>query len=285
MTKYSAIICSIICFVIFLITACDKEEKIPTFLSINSIGLKATPLQESTSHKIKDVWVYIDGQILGAYEMPARFPVLEEGNHTVTFAAGILVDGISATRVKYPFFNFFDTTLVFIPGQTINLADSIFVKYNEGQANTWYEGFEGGGFTFAAIPSSDAQLLIENSDVFEGARSSKFILTNDDPIFSGQMQDGYPITTQSSTFFELNYKAEQPFAVGMTVITGASSKNVYVATVNKSAAWNKIYIDVSKVVNENQSSLNSFRIYIYAALESGRNQSIIYLDNLKLLHN
>ena len=286
MTKYSAIICSTIFLMILLLSACKQEEQIPAFLSVNAISVTSNYASQGTAaHNIKDAWIYIDGQVQGVYELPARFPVLEEGNHTVTIAAGIFENGISATRTKYPYYNFYDTLINFVAGQTLALPSPIPVKYFDGQTYTWYEDFEGTGFTFASIPSSDAQLVIENTDVFEGLHSSKFILTGDDPVFSGQMQDGYSINTQNATFLELNFKAEQPFAVGMTVISGASSKNVYVATVNKSDSWNKIYIDLSKVVNENQSSANVFRIYIYAALEAGRSQSVIYLDNLKLLHN
>ena len=98
------------------------------------------------------------------------------------------------------------------------------------------------------------------------------------------MDLGYPIVSQNKTFLELNYKAEQPFSVGMKVNTGADVKTVYALTVNKSDSWNKIYIDLSKIVNENQTA-DDFKVYIYAELESGLSQSVIHIDNMKLLHN
>lgn len=285
MRKYIAVISSIIFLVLFLLIGCDKEEKVPAYLSINSMSLTSNYLVVGTaSHNIKDAWVYIDGQVLGVYELPARFPVLSEGRHSLNIAAGIFVDGVSATRTKYPFYNFYDTIIDFVAGQTLALPAPIPVKYFEGQTYTWYEDFEGTGFTFIANPSSDVQIIGTTDDVFEGTGSAKFTLTSDDPKFDGQMQDGYAIVTQNSTFLELNYKTEQPFSVGMRVSTGVSTKTVYVATVNTSAAWNKIYIDLSKVVNENQSA-DLFRVYIYAELSSGRSQSIVYLDNFKLIHN
>ena len=70
----------------------------------------------------------------------------------------------------------------------------------------------------------------------------------------------------------------------MKVTKSGSTKTVYVLSINKSDSWNKIYIDLSKVVNENQTA-SEFRIYIYAELESGRSQSVIHFDNMKLLHN
>lgn len=288
MRKYIAVISSIIFLVLFLLIGCDKEEKVPAYLSINSMSLTSNYLVVGTaSHNIKDAWVYIDGQVLGVYELPARFPVLSEGRHSLNIAAGIFVDGVSATRTKYPFYNFYDTIVDFVAGQTLVLPASIPVKYFEGQHYTWYEDFEGTGETFISnspTPTGYAQLEPELSNAFEGTRSAKFTLFIDEPKFDGQMLDGYPIVTQNSTFLELNYKTEQPFSVGMRVSTGVSTKTVYVATVNTSAAWNKIYIDLSKVVNENQSA-DLFRVYIYAELSSGRSQSIVYLDNFKLIHN
>ena len=104
-------------------------------------------------------------------------------------------------------------------------------------------------------------LVIDNTDVFEGSNSAKFTLTGSLPKFIGEMDDGKSIVSQNKTFLELNYKAEQPFSVGMKVITGVDSKTVYALTVNKSDSWNKIYIDLSKIVNENQTADN-FKVYI-----------------------
>ena len=273
----------------FLIaTSCNvinPAEPVPAYLTIDSIYLSTNiSVQGSNSNKIKDAWVYIDGQELGVYELPARFPVLAEGRHEITIAAGIFINGISATRIKYPFYNFLDTVLNFQPGVSDLSLGKFKVKYFEGQTYTWYEDFEATGYTFQANISSDVQVEIDNIDKFEGNNSGRATLISDKPKFYGEMQVDSPIVSQNKTFLELNYKSEQAFSVGMKVTTAGFVKTVYILTVNKSDTWNKIYVDLSKVVNENQTA-SGFSIYIYAELESGRSQSVLHFDNMKLLHN
>ena len=288
MTKKSAITFSIILFNVMLImSSCNKEEPIPAYFQINSFSLSSDSATQGTnSHNIKDAWVYIDGQVLGVYELPARFPVLAEGNHSISIAPGIIVNGIAATRLKYPFYNFYDATVNFVPGQTASLPSVIPTKYAVGFHYTWYEDFDGAGLNpfIGTTTVGYAPLIPDNSDVFQGFQSAKFTLFDTQTQFEGEMQVGVPIVSQNKTFLELNYKAEQPFSVGMKVTTGADVKSVYALTVNKSDSWNKIYIDLAKIVNENQTADN-FKVYIYAELESGRTQSVIHIDNLKLLHN
>ena len=286
MTKKSAITFSFfISNLLLLLSSCNKEEPTPAYISINSFSLTSDYATQGTnSQNIKDAWVYVDGQVLGVYELPARIPVLKDGRHDISIAAGILVNGIAATRIKYPFYNFFDTVATFVAGKTFELPALVPVKYSSGLQYTWYEDFDGSGYTFKESPTSDALLMIDNTDVFQGVKSAKFTLNTSLTKFYGEMDDGFPIVTQNKTFLELNYKADQPFSIGMKVTTGTDSKSVYALTVNNSAFWNKIYIDLSKIVNENQNADN-FRVYIYAELEAGRNESVVHIDNLKLLHN
>ena len=286
MTRKVAIPFWIVCSLFMLmLSSCIKEDKAPVFLSIDSFNLSSNyATQGSASHHINDAWIYIDGQVLGVYELPARFPVLAEGRHEVSIGPGIIVNGISATRLKYPFYNFFDTIVNFQPGVSDLSLGKIKTKYFDSQTYTWYEDFEATGFTFQANTSSNVFVTIDNIDKYEGNNSGKVTLISDKPIFYGEMQVDSPIVTQNKTFLELNYKSEQIFSVGMKVTKSGSTKTVYVLSINKSDSWNKIYIDLSKVVNENQTA-SEFRIYIYAELESGRSQSVIHFDNMKLLHN
>lgn len=285
MTRQSTIVFSAMLFVAVMISSCRKKIDVPSFIVIDNIAVTSNYATQGTaSSKITDAWVYIDGIEQGVYEMPARFPVIAEGRHQVTVAAGILVNGITATRTKYPFLNFHDTIIDLVPGKDIKIPSPVIVKYFSGLSYTWYEDFEGTGYTFKESSTSDAVLVPITSGVFEGSFSTKFTIDTDHPNFFGEMQEDFPIVTQSNTFFELNYKADQPFNIGMKVTTGVDTKTVYALTVNKSAEWNKIYVDLSKIVTDNQSADN-FRVYIYASLDAGRSESVIYLDNLKLLHN
>ena len=50
--------------------------------------------------------VYINDDLVGVYELPAKFPVLKEGNVTVKVFAGIIDFAKDPPRgVKYPFYD------------------------------------------------------------------------------------------------------------------------------------------------------------------------------------
>jgi hypothetical protein len=272
---------------VLLLSGCDPEEQIPSYLSVNSMHVNADyPTQGTSSSNIKDVWVYVDNELLGIYELPARFPVLKEGIHNVLIGAGIYENGISATRTRYPLYRSFSADVDFKPGATVSLPADIEVAYFDINY-TWYEDFEGSIFSFDSAAGSKAGFIAANNDdPFEGNFSGKFVLTEANNYFLGECLDSTKdINSFNTAWIELNYKAEQPFEVGLKVKQPDNSIDTeYALTVNRSAAWNKIYINVSDIAGRN-SSAKFFKVYITASLESGRSQSVFYIDNLKLIHN
>ena len=75
-----------------------KRNLTPAYIKINDIELN-----NSSTDKITDAWVYIENQLQGVYELPAKFPVLETGVKEIRIKAGIKNNGISSSRVFYPF--------------------------------------------------------------------------------------------------------------------------------------------------------------------------------------
>ena len=73
--------------IVLVLSSCQKEDKvdIPTYLKIDNIALD----EGNTTSNITDAWVYVNDQLQGVYELPAKFPVLEEEIQTVRIKAGI----------------------------------------------------------------------------------------------------------------------------------------------------------------------------------------------------
>jgi hypothetical protein len=94
----------IIIFFIFLISCSKNDVEIPTLITVNEFELSSTSISGSNSQNISDVWFYVNDSLQGVYELPASFPVLKTGINNVRLKAGIKVNGISSTRVTYPFF-------------------------------------------------------------------------------------------------------------------------------------------------------------------------------------
>ena len=115
-----------------VLNSCKEDEPIPAYIKIDAVDLTTDQNTEGwNSQGIKDAWVYIDNNLVGAFELPAEFPVLEEGTHNISVGGGILLNGISSTRTEYPMYRFYESTVSLIPEQTttVNPVCYIFYKY------------------------------------------------------------------------------------------------------------------------------------------------------------
>ena len=126
----------------------NPAEPVPSYIHIEKITLSTDPSVEGTSSsKITDAWVYVDGNLLGCFELPVTFPVIGEGVHTITVKGGIKVNGIAATRAPYPFFTNFVQQVTLTQKQVT--AISPVVHYVSGISWTnsnaiFMDNFEGG---------------------------------------------------------------------------------------------------------------------------------------------
>src|SRR5690606_1839939 len=84
----------------------NKEEGVPTYIRIDDIGFETTEGQGTDDHKITHAWVYANDQFVGAYEVPALVPVLNQGNTEIKVSGGIEYNGISAYPGVYPHLDF-----------------------------------------------------------------------------------------------------------------------------------------------------------------------------------
>src|SRR5689334_23258519 len=88
----------------------NPDEPVPVVVACDTIGFHVTNASQGTnSSSITDMWLFVDGNLLGAFELPAHIPVLAEGSHTLTIRPGILINGIKGSRGPYPFYTSYDT--------------------------------------------------------------------------------------------------------------------------------------------------------------------------------
>ena len=80
----------------------DPAEEIPSYLHIDAMTLTATGNQGSSTSDITDAWVFMDGQLLGGFELPCTIPILAEGAHNFIIRGGVKMNGLSSTRAIYP---------------------------------------------------------------------------------------------------------------------------------------------------------------------------------------
>ena len=264
--------------IILILASCQKEDPggIPSYIKINSIDFEG-----NTSSYITDAWVYINGQLQGVYELPAKFPVLEQGNTNIKVYAGIKNNGIASNRIIYPFYsadtinkllNINSTTEIY---PTVNIKGNIDGHLDDFESTfsfNYDSGFKvessGNGNNYGSLTLSDSDSIIITE-----------INYKDFPlIFNNVPQEGSP------TYLELDYKSNTLFLVGMYISTPNSPTiDRQLLLINPKEDWNKIYIDLTQSVSE-AIGAETFSIYIKMQRDTNLDKNKLDFDNIRIIH-
>lgn len=273
--------------VVLLFGSCNlinPTEPQPSYLTINHMLVTSKYITQGTnSSKVKDVWVYVDGSYIGTFELPAKVPVLSKGVHHVELGAGIYINGISATREAYSLYKYYANDINLAPGKT-SLIDTAIVSYFPDLQYTWFEDFEGSGFSLDTLSTSLGKITLDSTNAFEGHGCLHLALNSTDTIIECVSNNYYQLPKGDPDYLEMNYKCDEPFVVGMmaTDLFGVENKYIII-TLNTSPDWNKIYIKLTPTVDAVLQT-TGFKMYFGALLVSGASTGNIYLDNLKLIY-
>ncbi len=274
-----------------LLPSCEvinPDEGIPSYIQIDTITLSTNYATEgTTSHKITDAWVYIDDQLIGAYELPATVPVLQSGSHKIVVKAGLKMNGIAATRIPYPFFVPYEITTELFPDSVLVLHPH--VTYSTSTTFSWLEDFESPGYTLEITSMSDTSLnrITGTSHVFEGNSTGFFALRNPPHVlFECKTINEYVLPKGGQgVFLELNYKCNNTFRIGIfeNEAGGVSNQVPQTIVINKSENWNKIYVNLTNEVSYFANAIN-YNVYFGVIPDEGNPQPMVYVDNIKLVY-
>lgn len=258
----------------------NPEETIPSYIEINQFNLNTNYDQGTNSNKIEDVWVFIDDNLQGIYELPAILPVLKEGKHKIELKAGIKKNGISASRCYYPFYT--------------SYVDSIEIKYDsivEINPNITYniqnipfiEDFENSGIKIINSGESDTSIIVKNdTHSFEGKYGLAELNENQN-IFECSTYDNFVFSNSQNIYLEMDYKSNVTFVVGIYITTPFEIIQEPFLYINPKENWNKIYVDLSQKI-ASYSNAVSFNIWIGFGNNSEENKRIM-IDNVKVVYN
>ena len=261
-----------------------KDQGVPAYLHVDTVQVVGTPQTQGTlSARVKDVWLYIDGDLQGAYPLPATIPLLREGTVRLQFNAGILLNGISATRAAYPFFVPWDTVVDLYRGRTDTLRPR--TSYRNTVRYVWLEDFDNLGFGLRARSGSDTVLLRENrtDSVFEGLSSLYMAVDQRAPYLVAESIDQFGLTAGKPCFLELNYRNNVPLQVGLQSQLGSDiSDPLWIVELAPTALWSKQYINFSPYLGVVNGA--RYRVLLRPLHPSGSTvTSRVWVDNLKLL--
>lgn len=271
----------------------DKEEQIPSYIYVDSVGINPNYVDfGSNSHNITDVWVYLNDELLGCYELPARIPILAEGNNKLTFYAGVKINGMSALRATYPFYATKDYNIYLRNDSALTIKPMFdFVPSCELAFN---EDFESAGIIFEKTLLSDTniQSTAAPEDVFINTQNSAEVsnysgvvyLDTARTVFEVQNIVGYDLPKNGTyVFLEMNYKCTTPIQVGVKAFYSSSMVRCELIGLNPTNTWKKVYVNLTSKISE-ASSATSFKIYFAGALRTGATSDKVLFDNIKLIH-
>ncbi len=271
----------------------NPSEDIPAYLNIEKMDVMSSGAQGSNSQIITDAWVYVDNEYIGAYPLPARVPVLEEGVQTLTIFPGIKLNGISSDRNIYPFYDKYEVDVEFVPTEDLTVNPTL--EYADNAVFQLMENFEGVNHLFSTDLDGDDETFFEGNEDggFEG-RSGVATLSDGHFLVSAATDyiNTFPaISAGYTSFVEINFKTDVGFKVGL-IAYDQNNNAIYTSvdrTVRETKEWKKIYFDMSTPLQEAAQSpgVANYRIVLIGQLSPDALDTLpvakVYVDNVKFI--
>lgn len=264
----------------------DSDQPIPSYLVINKINVFTTENQGVPTHKISDVWVYADNELIGVFEIPSKIPIIVKGDTTkFTISPGIRNNGETSRSFIYLLMDAEQFTIPLAPGEEVE--KELTFSYSQNAVFDFVESFESIGHIFTLDLDNNSETFIEitDEDAVAGSKSGKISLDaiNNDigvaTIFSYDRSQN----SGRDSYLEMDYKCDIPFFVGVIYVQEGQEVTQPLLVVNPKDDWNKIYVDFTQILTS--PVLETYRVYFTTNLDPlNQTSGEIFLDNLKFVH-
>jgi hypothetical protein len=292
-------ISSLLAIALVALLACERKAEIPVFVTVDNFRIETDfATQGSASSRITTIWVELDQQEIGVFELPASFPLITNGTQqTLKIIPGINLNGVTALRNQYEYYEPFTLTKNFVPGEEIKLQspgiDFPVTKYDNLSSIIRVEDFEGAGLNFDRTSKSDTTILITNepSEIFSeplldeiNVRSGKIVIPRGNSIVEFKSINSYVLPKFSTNvYLEVNFKCEVPVTFGVFANGSGQIVQAPVVTVFPTDEWKKIYINLAVEVSAYPNAAN-YNVFFGAINTDQNNTKTIFIDNMKLVY-
>jgi len=275
-------------FLSTILMSCDiinPPEPIPAYIRIDTVHVVVNDIDKGSAlHNLNNIWISVGGENLGVFEMPFEVPTLSTGFHTLTIRAGVKLNGIAASRFSYPFFENYLTDLELRSGEVYTITPV--TTYKKDCVFAWMEDFEDAGVAFEYSDKSTVQFSNQHGVLREGRYSGAAQLDSEHRFLEVTSRDIFDLPPQASALFlEFDYQNTNPIEVGMYVIESDGS-GVWssVMLIKANEKWKRIYVDLGSPLSY-EDNIKYYRPGFRAEWDQPDSlPSMIYLDNLKMIH-
>lgn len=278
-------------------TMCDTfnpAEPLPAFIVIDTAFVEAnTDLQGSAAHYINNVWVYDGVEPLGTFPLPAKIPILNEGETTIILQAGVKLNNRSDSRAIYEVLSNDSLTIDLVAGESVNYQPTF--NYKQSAYFSYIYDFELANNFINSTSSATAQTTSNKNLVFEGNRSLTVVLDELNPNFRIVSADRLLVQISSvfnveelpvdgrNTYIEMHYKNDGILTVGMvTNSVGLPGFPFEILKIGPKKEWSKIYIPLTSFLTNN--SFSDVQLYFEGSLPASAESARFSWDNIKIIH-
>lgn len=270
-----------------VLLSCDSDDlkaPVPAYLTIEDIEVKSQEGDSLQSDNITDAKVFINGQSLGIFDLPATIPIQKTGPVNLKVRAGILKNGISNDKKDYPFYTTYEENILFEKEKEVYRKPKVEYHPTVNFDYPWSgEDFEGSGINFSYHPSSDVDFTRETNpnEVFEGVVSGAATLNANEDFFEAWIYRLVDVPRlQDGIYLEFNYKSTHEFIV--SIYTNNESTQLPIVHFRPRTDWTKVYVDVGSIFSL-LFTANNYTIAIGYTKEVGETGKLL-VDNVKLVH-
>lgn len=265
------------------LAGCDlinPDEQVPAYLSIApyvySPGTDGPPTANPASS-----FIYVDNQLLGVFDLPAKVPVLRAGEVSVRLVPAIYPDGQRGTRVVYPFYTDYAFKPTITPGQTLRVMPPVTYSTVARLPFEISENFDQStstSFTVSAVPS--APYVLESGVDLNGQKVGRVqgIPGKNDVFFLESVWEDPLPNRGAPVYLELDYRTTMPFQVGVKYNNGFVSD----LTVYPNSEWTKLYVNLTDEVSRFNNDMAEFKIY-FQGFPTGSAGDFFAFDNVRLI--
>ena len=297
--------------IVLVLFSCKKfkgSQEIPSYVRVEPWTLTTNyRIEGAATQAITDAWLYVDGNLLGCYEIQPHsdgnyvmIPVLEKDSHTLQIYPGVKLNGISATRIQYPFYKPYVVNKVLKPGEvdtvrpstTYYSTDSTSVRFKR---IAWEDFEDVNNIKLDSTSKSktrirqvshrtDPNAWMDPLDTLNHYRSGYIHLHDSINVFEIASKELRDLPTVGNyVLLELDYKCDQQFMVGMYIHSGQhgiQDKELYYFKATDE--WKKVYINFSPTVTDCYYA--DYLKFYFRGVAGTSGSSNFYFDNLKLIY-
>ena len=275
--------------------AIDRDEPIPSYLHIAEyeLSVPSDNSQGSAATDIRDVWLDVNGQSIGVFEVPVTVPVLDNNDDLLVLAqAGVRNNGRSDNRIRYPFYKIYRDTIKRIEGALDTIRPVI--TYIDGAVFPWLEDFE--DRTISMEIQSDLstidtfRLTGDSAEVYNYNTKNRFSAYLD--LGTGEQNvECWSIPTFDfprgrAVYLEIHFRTDVLLTFGIIPMDNdIQAGRVSILTLKETGGqWNKAYISLGEDINNQSYDDMNFKVFMSAFNDGTKTNPKVFIDNIKVIH-